>query len=85
VARIVEVALASSASLAMPKSTSLGSPRPVNRMFSGLMSRCSTPTACAAASASAIAAPMPSASSTGSGPSAIRSASDPPCISCIVM
>ena len=46
-------------------------PRRVTNRLAGLMSRCTTPWACAASSASAICAPSSSTSSSGSGPRAM--------------
>ena len=46
--------LAADATLASPKSRTLAWPRLVTKMFAGLMSRCTMPSACAASSASAI-------------------------------
>ncbi len=53
---------------AMPKSRTLTSPPPVSTMFAGLMSRCTSPAACATSSASQTAAAMRTASPSGSGP-----------------
>ena len=63
--------------MARPKSASAGSPKSVTRMFAGLTSRCSTPSACASASASAILTPTSRASAGVSGAIRMRSAYDP--------
>ncbi len=56
-------------SFAMPKSTTFNTPDASNMTLSGLMSRCSTPLACAQLRASATASPM---AQTASGPSYAR-------------
>ena len=68
----------------IPKSASSGSPKSETRMFSGLMSRCSTPALCAYWRAAEIFTPTRSTSATGSGPDARRrSDRDPPEHNCI--
>ena len=63
---------------AMPKSVTTAAP-PDSRMFSGLMSRCTTPSACAYASARATSRRIPVDSANVSGPPfAIRPRSDSP-------
>ena len=59
---------------ARPKSESPTMPNRLTSMFAGLMSRCSTPEACAAASASASLVPMSRTCAAGIGPF-LRSAS----------
>lgn len=59
---------------ASPKSESPTMPNRLTSMFAGLMSRCSTPEACAAASASASRMPMSRTCAAGIGP-CLRSAS----------
>jgi hypothetical protein len=63
---------------ASPKSDRPTKPYRLIRMFAGLMSRCSTPAACAAARASAILTPMSRTCAGLIGPSRCRaSASEP--------
>ncbi len=70
---------------AMPKSMIFACPSPTSMMLPGLMSRCTTPRACATASAEATWPAMSSASSSGSAPCAMRSRNSTPCSSSIAM
>ncbi len=56
--------------LAIPKSTTFTPPSSVIMMLPGLMSRCTSPAACATSSASQTAAAMPTARSTDRAPDA---------------
>ncbi len=70
----------------MPKSTTFTPPSSVIMMLPGLMSRCTSPAACATSSASQTAAAIPTARSTGSGPPWASSAlSERPRISSMTM
>ena len=60
---------ASSVNLASPKSRIFSRPSGVRKRFSGLMSRCAMPFACAAASPAASCLPMSTALEGGSAPS----------------
>jgi hypothetical protein len=72
--RVRDVAIA----LAMPKSVTTAVP-PESRMFSGLMSRCTTPSPCAKARARARSRRMPIASGSAIGsPRTSRARSDSP-------
>jgi hypothetical protein len=62
---------------AMPKSTTL-TPAGVTITLAGLMSRCTSPSACAAASAADTSAPTRIANRGGTGPASSRSCSVPP-------
>jgi len=67
----------------IPKSTTLA-PAPVSITFTGVMSRCTTPWACAVASAEATSTDMVTASRQGIGPCrAIRAETDSPSFSSI--
>lgn len=72
---------------AMPKSVSTARPPGASRRtFAGLMSRCSTPAACAVRSAPTNAIPIRAASATSTGPvRESRSARDPPSTSSMTM
>jgi len=69
--------------LAMPKSVTTAAP-PEMSTLSGLMSRCTTPRACAYASARDTSRRMLTTSLTASGPRASRSRSDSPSTNGIV-
>ena len=70
---------AAAIALAIPKSVTTAAP-PESRMFSGLMSRWTIPSACAAASARETSRTIETTSATGSAPRCfICSRSDSPC------
>ncbi len=66
------------ASAEMPKSPTLTCPKAPTMRLAGLMSRCTMPTSCAAISASLTCCPISTSSGSVSGPTAKRSAIDPP-------